>query len=471
MIADAIGIIKSKLGVARSTSSPGQKEYSRPACTSPVSSPPGVAPTRVTFAKLVLLGGPNKGLDTPFRHGIQNAGLVWPECGGTLNFPAAMQSLFCFGAYYSHPEYSYAGTGTNDVFPGARQALYRWDAVYRSIRPSGTGTRSTTGAGVGIRTPSGSRPRSTRLGHRPLRAAPSPASVSTYLLCGGSRRCPISSEYTGPSDGVVFVASCTDTGGLTTVSGNATFWADNHLMLGWEHYAALQIGPWLGYNHPALRHRWRKRRRKTMNAAHSGVEALSSSPSLSVGVATMFAGSGSRGAQTISSFNYGLPVAIGSLDLTRNMNGWTSAVAVMVTQPLERFDKSGKSTLVLARSISEPNRTTVVYRLRPGLKFSSGKNLTRAGRQVGVRSRDCCRGRRPDGIDPDEHRRSSRDRAARGHGDPQATRSGDSRFGRVRASSFRTARARSRPGRISEPRPRCRSEPVRTGISRTRRVR
>ena len=98
---------------------------------------------------------------------------------------------------------------------------------------------------------------------------------------------------------------------------------------------------------------------------------------LLIGAATIFTGSGvSGGTQTISSFNYGLPVAIGSLDLTKNMNGWTSAVAVMVTQPLERFDKNGKSALVLARSISEPNRTTVVYRLRSGLKFSSGKSLT-----------------------------------------------------------------------------------------------
>jgi peptide/nickel transport system substrate-binding protein len=48
----------------------------------------------------------------------------------------------------------------------------------------------------------------------------------------------------------------------------------------------------------------------------------------------------------------------------------------MVTQPLERFDRNGKSTLVLARSISEPNRTTVVYRLRSGVTFSNGKRLT-----------------------------------------------------------------------------------------------
>jgi len=79
---------------------------------------------------------------------------------------------------------------------------------------------------------------------------------------------------------------------------------------------------------------------------------------------------------TIASFAYGLPVAVGSLDLTKNMNGWTSAVAVMVTEPLERIDRNGTSTLRLARSITHPNATTVVYRLRPGVRFSNGKALT-----------------------------------------------------------------------------------------------
>src|SRR5437762_1665565 len=58
------------------------------------------------------------------------------------------------------------------------------------------------------------------------------------------------------------------------------------------------------------------------------------------------------------------------------MNGWTSAVAVMVTEPLERIDRTGKSTLRLAASITEPTRTSVVYKLRSGVKFSNGKPLT-----------------------------------------------------------------------------------------------
>ncbi len=43
----------------------------------------------------------------------------------------------------------------------------------------------------------------------------------------------------------MFVASCTDTGGLTTVSGSTTIWTDNHVMLGWETTAVTQIKTWL----------------------------------------------------------------------------------------------------------------------------------------------------------------------------------------------------------------------------------
>jgi peptide/nickel transport system substrate-binding protein len=82
--------------------------------------------------------------------------------------------------------------------------------------------------------------------------------------------------------------------------------------------------------------------------------------------------------KTIASFTYGIPTALGSLDLTRNMNGWASAVDVMVTEPLERIDSSGKSTLVLAQSIRHPNAKTVVYQLKKGVKFSDGKPLTSA---------------------------------------------------------------------------------------------
>jgi hypothetical protein len=196
--------------------------------------------------KLILLGGPNKGLDTPYRHGIQNMGLVWPECGGTLNFPIAAEVLYCFGAYYAHPEYSYSGTGSADAFPGGRQSLYRWDSVYPldtswadwyTVYYGGWGYYSYS-RGVNVAIAQGSVIAT-------MRAAPTPVLVTAYLLCGGWPTIPTSTENTGPSDGVVFVASCADTGGLTTVGGNTTLWYDNHVMLGWENNAVNKIKLWL----------------------------------------------------------------------------------------------------------------------------------------------------------------------------------------------------------------------------------
>lgn len=246
IIADAIDVIKSRLGVPK---------------VDVVAWSKGVIATRMYVSsvkpawgrsyqgdvrRMILLGGPNKGMDTPYRHGIQNMGTVWPECGGTLNFPIAATTLFCFGAYYAHPEFSYSGTGANDRYPGARQALYRWDSVYPidttwadwyTIYYGGWGAYSYS-QGIDTAIAQGSVISA-------MRAAPTPAGVSTYLLCGGYPTIPTSTENTGPSDGVVFVASCTNTGGITTVSGNVVLWSDNHVTLGWSSTATSWISSWL----------------------------------------------------------------------------------------------------------------------------------------------------------------------------------------------------------------------------------
>jgi hypothetical protein len=247
VIADAIGVIKSQLGVTK---------------VDVVAWSKGVIAARMYVAslkplwgqayqndvrKLILLGGPNKGLDTPYRHGILNAGLVWPECGGALNFPAAVDTLWCYGVYYNHPDLTYSGTGSDNVFPGARQALYRWDSVYAldssqydwyTVYYGGWGAYSHS-LGIQAAINQGSVIAT-------MRATAEPAAVTNYALCGGYPTLPISTENTGPSDGVVFVLSCTDTAGMTTVGGSTTLWGDNHTMLGWETTAEAQIKTWLG---------------------------------------------------------------------------------------------------------------------------------------------------------------------------------------------------------------------------------
>lgn len=79
-----------------------------------------------------------------------------------------------------------------------------------------------------------------------IRAAGIPSAVPAYLLCGGAADIPNwHNEHTGPSDGAVFVASCSDTGGIATVGGNALLSAANHLELVWESSAMAQVESWL----------------------------------------------------------------------------------------------------------------------------------------------------------------------------------------------------------------------------------
>ena len=80
-----------------------------------------------------------------------------------------------------------------------------------------------------------------------VRAAGVPSAVSTYLLCGGTPNIPgVYNENTGPSDGLLFIASCQDTGGIATVGGNTLISSNNHLTLGWSSTAKSTVSGWLG---------------------------------------------------------------------------------------------------------------------------------------------------------------------------------------------------------------------------------
>jgi hypothetical protein len=74
-----------------------------------------------------------------------------------------------------------------------------------------------------------------------------PATVPTYLLCGGSPTLiGFYNENRGPSDGVVFDNSCESTTGIGHVGGVTMIAGDNHLMLGWDTTAENTINTWLG---------------------------------------------------------------------------------------------------------------------------------------------------------------------------------------------------------------------------------
>ena len=79
-----------------------------------------------------------------------------------------------------------------------------------------------------------------------------PASIETYLLCGDLNLDDqdvlipgIPNEIAGPSDGVVFVDSCSAPDGIGKLAESKILADVNHLKLGWEAQAVEQIDGWL----------------------------------------------------------------------------------------------------------------------------------------------------------------------------------------------------------------------------------
>lgn len=201
-------------------------------------------PYQNNVARLILMGNPNGGLDYTFAHGTEANPQIYPECGGSLNGPSPSQSYVCFGVLYSEPNLSI----NSAYFTGQRQMLARWDGTFGvdetqqdwyTTYYGGTGFVSTSN-GIQNAISNGSLVASTQ-------QSGVPASVPTYLLCGGSPTIPgFYNENRGPSDGVVFIASCQDTTGIGNVVRSTLITGDNHLMLGWESSAESTVASWLG---------------------------------------------------------------------------------------------------------------------------------------------------------------------------------------------------------------------------------
>ena len=248
LLADAIGVVRAKTGAAKVDLVCWSKGgFPCRAYTSSVKPSWGRA-YQGDVRKQVLIGNANNGLDYAWRHGAPGAILVYPECGGALNGPAAVTSYVCYGLTYSHPELSYTGTGSSNTFPGQRQMLKRWDGTYGldtatqdwyTVYHGGWGYTSYS-PGIQAAINQGSIVDA-------LRTAGVPSSVTSYLLCGGAATLPyVYNENTGPSDGLVFRASCESTTGFGTVGGVTTVLGSNHLQLGWGATEKAQVVTWLG---------------------------------------------------------------------------------------------------------------------------------------------------------------------------------------------------------------------------------
>lgn len=198
--------------------------------------------------KLILMGGPNNGWDWTFRHGTWPSIAAYSECGGSAIGGVAALWQNCYGILYSHPELTAYVTSSGDYFPGIRQMLKRWDVTYPlNLADADAYTNYNGGWGsysysYGIDYAVG---QGSLIG--PTRSAGMPASVSTYLLCGGAASIPYPwhNENTGPSDGTIFTASCTDAGGIGTLAGTQTLSGVNHLQMVWDSEAMSQVATWL----------------------------------------------------------------------------------------------------------------------------------------------------------------------------------------------------------------------------------
>ncbi|GAA0376305.1 hypothetical protein GCM10009092_45560 [Bowmanella denitrificans] len=191
--------------------------------------------------RLIMLGGPNNGIDWSFRHGWTHTFAVYPGCGGVINGPTAHDSILCYGIWQNGNQWSYASS----YFPGSVQMLKRWDNTY-ALPVSEQDWYTTYEGGWGFYTHGQGidafLPESLV---DIVRAAGTDPAVRVHNLCGNKADIAlIHNEHTGPSDGVVFVSSCNDASGLGNHGGSATI-AVNHLKLGWSGAGISQIKAWL----------------------------------------------------------------------------------------------------------------------------------------------------------------------------------------------------------------------------------
>lgn len=191
--------------------------------------------------RLIMLGGPNNGIDLSFRHGWSFSLTVYPECGGVINGPTPHDWLVCFGLWYNRPQWTYSSA----YFPGSAQMLKRWDATY-GLPVTEQDWYTTYHGGWGFYTHgNGINAYMSASLVNTVRSAGTAAGVRVHNLCGNQNDIALlHNEHTGPSDGVLFIASCNDATGITNHGGSATV-AVNHLELGWDTPAKNQIESWL----------------------------------------------------------------------------------------------------------------------------------------------------------------------------------------------------------------------------------
>lgn len=167
--------------------------------------------------RLVLVAGPNLGLDFTFRHPLVNYGLYPEQDDRDHNGPMSWTKMLYMGQWIDTSSQTIM-TDSGNFFPGQDQMLSRWDKTY-PLPVNEQDWYTTYNGGTGFTSVSpGIDKAITQSGHfmDRLRQHPLDSKIQLSVLAGDSATLPgVLNENTGPSDGLVFVKSATATDDMT----------------------------------------------------------------------------------------------------------------------------------------------------------------------------------------------------------------------------------------------------------------
>lgn len=162
--------------------------------------------------RMVLVGAPNGGIDYSFRHPSANYALLLGGDNPKLNAPVSWDSALLWGVPQNVSEVGFGQDGP-DYFPGQRQLLADLSEQH-PLSPLEPDWYTTYHGGQGFVS------RSKGIQHyiaegenviERMKQAPIPPEVEVAVVAGNAANIPgILNEYTGPSDGLLFVSSALD---------------------------------------------------------------------------------------------------------------------------------------------------------------------------------------------------------------------------------------------------------------------
>ena len=166
-------------------------------------------PYQQDVRRIVLVGAPNGGIDTSFRHSAANFTLIGKSEDPKLNAPVSWERAVVWGRSQDVSEQGFSKDGP-DYFPGQRQLLADLSKDH-PLSPLGPDWYTTYHGGQGFVSSSKGIKHYINEGENVierLQQNPIPKSVEVAVVAGNAANIPgIVNEFTGPSDGLLFVSS------------------------------------------------------------------------------------------------------------------------------------------------------------------------------------------------------------------------------------------------------------------------